>query len=95
MYFENHYKSQRPPKDFSETSELSNMDKLILLLFIVRSSAENLEIAYNADNQGLHTVLDLDLHTVYLILLHTPSFLLEIRVIIKFSKNPCYLINSD
>ena len=65
MYFENHYKSQRPPKDFSETSELSNMDKLILLLFIVRSSAENLEIAYNADNQGLHTVLDLDLHTIH------------------------------
>ena len=26
--------------------------------------------------------------TVYLILLHTPSFLLEIRVIIKISKNP-------
>ena len=33
--------------------------------------------------------------TVYLILLHTPSFLLEIRVIIKISKNPCYPINVD
>ena len=35
------------------------------------------------------------LHTVYLILLHTPSFLVEIRVIIKISKNPCYPINVD
>ena len=34
-------------------------------------------------------------NTVYLILLHTPSFLLEIRVIIKISKNPCYPINVD
>merc|ERR1712051_562507 len=33
--------------------------------------------------------------TVYLILLHTPSFLLEIRVIIKISKNPWYPINCD
>ena len=30
---------------------------------------------------------------MYLILLHTPSFMLEIRVIIKISKNPCYPIN--
>ena len=37
----------------------------------------------------------LRLHTVYLILLHNPSFLLEIRVIIKISKNPCYPINVD
>ena len=34
-------------------------------------------------------------YTVYLILLHTPSFLLEIRVIIKISKNPWYPINCD
>ena len=33
--------------------------------------------------------------TVYLILLHTPSFLLEIRVIIKILKNPGYPINVD
>ena len=33
--------------------------------------------------------------TVYLILLHTPRFLLEIRVIIKISKNPWYPINCD
>ena len=32
---------------------------------------------------------------VYLILLHTPSFLLEIRVMIKISNNPCYPINVD
>ena len=32
---------------------------------------------------------------MYLILLHTPSFLLEIRVIIKILKNPCYPINVD
>ena len=33
--------------------------------------------------------------TVYLILLHTPSFLLVIRVIIKISKNPYCSINVD
>ena len=31
--------------------------------------------------------------TVYPILLHTPRFLLEIRVINKILKNPCYPIN--
>ena len=33
--------------------------------------------------------------TVFLILLHTPSFLLEIRVIIKISSHPWYHINCD
>ena len=36
------------------------MEKLILFVFIVKTSAENIEIAYNADNQGLHTILDLN-----------------------------------
>ena len=56
-------------------------------------------------HSNMHSVLDFSPQisqeenkrrtTVFLILLHTSSFLLEIRIIIKISKNPCYPINVD
>ena len=79
-----------PPTQQWQTGILTCLITGHARLFILQKNS-TLTQSFTEEKKGV----DFSPRTVYLILLHTPSFLLEIRVIIKISSQPWYPLICD